>query len=86
MGSTVGMSALGLKPIVEVQFADYIYPALNQLITEISKSCYLSNGKFPIQMLLRIPIGALALQQGWGLKMRLSLILSYRRHYLDNIL
>lgn len=58
VGSTVGMSALGLKPIVEVQFADYIYPALNQLITEISKSCYLSNGKFPIQMLLRIPIGA----------------------------
>jgi 2-oxoisovalerate dehydrogenase E1 component len=47
VGSTIGMSALGLKPIVEVQFADYIYPGLNQLVTEISKSCYLSNGKFP---------------------------------------
>jgi 2-oxoisovalerate dehydrogenase E1 component len=46
VGSTIGMSALGLKPIVEVQFADYIYPGLNQLVTEISKSCYLSNGKF----------------------------------------
>lgn len=57
-GSTIGLSALGIKPIVEVQFADYIYPALNQLITEISKSCYLSNGKFPVQMLLRVPIGA----------------------------
>lgn len=58
IGSTVGMSAVGLKPIVEVQFADYIYPGINQLITEISKSCYLSNGKFPINMLLRVPTGA----------------------------
>ena len=58
IGSTVGMSAAGLKPIVEVQFADYIYPGLNQLVTEISKSCYLSCGKFPIQTLIRIPVGA----------------------------
>ena len=58
VGSTIGMSALGLKPVVEVQFADYIYPGLNQLVTEISKSCYLSNGKFPVQMILRIPIDA----------------------------
>jgi len=58
IGSTVGMSAVGLKPIVEVQFADYIYPGLNQLVTEISKSCYLSCGKFPVQTLIRVPIGA----------------------------
>ena len=58
IGSTVGMSAVGLKPIVEVQFADYIYPGINQLVTEISKSCYLSCGKFPIQTLIRVPIGA----------------------------
>lgn len=58
VGSTVGLSALGLKPIVEVQFADYIYPALNQLVTEISKSSYLSGGKYPVSMILRVPIGA----------------------------
>ena len=58
VGSTVGMSAVGLKPIVEVQFADYIWPGLNQLFTEVSRSCYLSNGKWPISMILRIPIGA----------------------------
>jgi 2-oxoisovalerate dehydrogenase E1 component len=58
IGSTVGMAAVGLKPIVEVQFADYIYPGLNQLVTEISKSCYLSCGKFPVQTLIRVPIGA----------------------------
>ena len=58
IGSTVGMSAVGLKPIVEVQFADYIYPGINQLITEVSKSCYLSGGKFPVSNIIRVPIGA----------------------------
>ena len=58
IGSTVGMSAVGLKPIVEVQFADYIWPGLNQLFTEVSRSYYLSNGKWPVSMILRVPIGA----------------------------
>ncbi|MFN7675960.1 thiamine pyrophosphate-dependent enzyme [Flavobacterium sp.] len=58
VGSTVGMSAVGLKPIVEVQFADYIWPALNQLFTEVSRSCFLTNGKWPVSMILRVPIGA----------------------------
>jgi len=58
IGSTVGMSAVGLKPIVEVQFADYIWPGLNQLFTEVSRSCYLTNGKYPVSMILRVPIGA----------------------------
>ncbi|MBS1640254.1 MAG: tungsten formylmethanofuran dehydrogenase [Bacteroidetes bacterium] len=58
VGSTIGMSALGLKPIVEVQFADYIFPAINQLATEVAKSNYLTNGKFPVQMVLRVPVGA----------------------------
>nr|MBP6315330.1 tungsten formylmethanofuran dehydrogenase [Chitinophagaceae bacterium] len=58
IGSTIGLSALGLKAFVEVQFADYIYPGINQLVTEISKSCFLSCGKFPVSMVLRVPIGA----------------------------
>lgn len=58
VGSTVGMAAVGLKPIVEVQFADYIFPGINQLYTELSRSYYLSNGKFPASMILRVPIGA----------------------------
>lgn len=58
VGSTVGMSAVGLKPIVEVQFADYIWPGLNQLFTEVSRSNYLTNGKWPVSMILRVPIGA----------------------------
>lgn len=58
IGSTVGMSAAGCKPIVEVQFADYIWPGLNQLFTEVSRSCYLSNGKWPVSCVIRVPIGA----------------------------
>ena len=57
-GSTAGMSAVGLKPIVEVQFCDYIFTGINQLITELSKSCYLSQGKYPVNSILRVPIGA----------------------------
>lgn len=58
VGSTIGMNAMGIKPIVEVQFADYIYPGLNQLVTEISKSSYLTCGRFPVSMILRVPVGA----------------------------
>lgn len=58
IGSTVGMSAAGLKPIVEVQFADYIWPGLNQLFTEVARSCYLTVGKWPVSCIIRVPIGA----------------------------
>jgi 2-oxoisovalerate dehydrogenase E1 component len=58
IGSTVGMSATGCKPIVEIQFADYIWPGLNQLFTEVSRSYYLSNGKWPVSCVIRVPIGA----------------------------
>ena len=58
IGSTVGMSAVGVKPIVEIQFADYIHPGINQLVSEISKSCYLTNGKFSVGAIIRVPVGA----------------------------
>lgn len=58
IGSTVGMSAVGCKPIVEIQFADYIWPGVNQLYAEVSRSYYLSHGKWPVQALIRVPIGA----------------------------
>jgi len=58
IGSTVGMSAVGVKPIVEVQFADYIHPGINQLVSEISKSCYLTNGQFSVSTIIRVPVGA----------------------------
>src|SRR5690606_38038804 len=56
--STASMVAVGAMPIVEIQFADYIWPGINQLVEELSKSCYLSKGKFPVQSLIRVPVGA----------------------------
>jgi 2-oxoisovalerate dehydrogenase E1 component len=58
VGSTVGMSAVGVKPIVEIQFADYAWAGINQLVVEISKSCYLTMGKYPVSCVIRIPVGA----------------------------
>ena len=58
IGSTLGMSCTGLRPIVEVQFADYLWPGLNQLFSELSRSYFLSNGKWPVHSLIRVPIGA----------------------------
>jgi 2-oxoisovalerate dehydrogenase E1 component len=58
IGSTVGMSAVGCKPFVEIQFADYIWPGVNQLFAEVSRSYYLSNGKWPVESVIRVPIGA----------------------------
>lgn len=58
VGSTAGMSAVGCKPVVEIQFADYIWPGINQLVTELSKSCYLSQGKYNVQSVIRVPTGA----------------------------
>lgn len=58
VGSTVGMSATGAKPVVEIQFADYIWTGVNQLVSELSKSYYLTNGKWNVQSIIRVPIGA----------------------------
>jgi 2-oxoisovalerate dehydrogenase E1 component len=58
IGSTVGLSATGVRPIVEVQFADYIYPGFNQLVSELSKSCFLTEGKYPVSCVIRVPVGA----------------------------
>ncbi|MEO8664183.1 MAG: thiamine pyrophosphate-dependent enzyme [Ignavibacteria bacterium] len=57
VGSTVGMSAVGVKPIVEIQFADYAWAGINQLVVELSKSCYLTMGKYPVSAVIRIPCG-----------------------------
>lgn len=58
IGSTAGMSATGCRPVVEVQFADYLWPGLNQLFTELSRSYMLSNGQWPVHSVIRVPIGA----------------------------
>lgn len=58
IGSCAGMAAVGCRPIVEIQFADYIWPGLNQLFTELSRAHYLSNGKWTVPAVIRVPCGA----------------------------
>lgn len=58
IGSTAGMNVVGIKPIVEIQFADYAWAGFNQLVVELSKSCYLSMGKYPVSAVIRIPCGS----------------------------
>lgn len=58
VGSTVGMASVGLRPIVEIQFGDYLWPGLNQLFTELSRSYFLSNGKWTANSVIRVPVGA----------------------------
>src|SRR5580658_1092617 len=57
MAVAVGMGAYGLRPIVEIQFADYIYPATDQLISEAARLRYRSAGQFIAPLTIRSPYG-----------------------------
>jgi 2-oxoisovalerate dehydrogenase E1 component beta subunit len=57
VAAAVGMAAYGLKPVVEIQFADYIYPGYDQLVSEAAKMRYRSGGDFTCPMTLRTPYG-----------------------------
>lgn len=57
VGAGVGMAAYGLKPVVEVQFADYMYPAYDQIVSEAARLRYRSAGEFTCPMVVRMPSG-----------------------------
>ncbi|MBO6900831.1 MAG: alpha-ketoacid dehydrogenase subunit beta [Rhizobiaceae bacterium] len=57
VGTAIGMAAYGLKPCVEVQFADYVYPAYDQIVSEAARLRYRSNGQFTCPMVIRMPTG-----------------------------
>jgi 2-oxoisovalerate dehydrogenase E1 component beta subunit len=57
VGAAVGMAAYGLRPCVEIQFADYMYPAYDQIVSEAARLRYRSNGQFTAPMVIRMPTG-----------------------------
>ncbi|HEY3343956.1 MAG TPA: alpha-ketoacid dehydrogenase subunit beta [Anaerolineaceae bacterium] len=56
-GVGIGAALYGLRPICEIQFADFIHPAINQIINEAAKMCYRSNGEWTVPMVIRAPYG-----------------------------
>ncbi len=57
VGAAIGMAIYGLKPVPEIQFADYIYPAFDQIVSELAKIRYRSGGEFTAPVVLRAPYG-----------------------------
>ncbi|MBS0219607.1 MAG: alpha-ketoacid dehydrogenase subunit beta [Proteobacteria bacterium] len=57
VGAAVGMAAYGLRPCIEIQFADYMYPAYDQIVSEAARIRYRSNGQFTVPMVVRMPTG-----------------------------
>ncbi len=57
VGVGVGAALYGMRPICEIQFADFIHPALNQILNEAARMCYRSNGDWTVPMVIRAPYG-----------------------------
>lgn len=57
VGTAVGMAAYGLRPVVEIQFADYVYPAIDQIVSEVARLRYRSAGEFIAPLTIRMPCG-----------------------------
>ena len=57
VGAGIGMAAYGLKPVVEIQFADYMYPAYDQIVSEAARLRHRSAGDFTCSMVIRMPTG-----------------------------
>ncbi len=57
VGSAIGMALYGLKPIAEIQFQDFIYPAFDQIVSELAKFRYRSGGQYPCHVVVRAPYG-----------------------------
>ncbi|NOR20358.1 MAG: alpha-ketoacid dehydrogenase subunit beta, partial [Xanthomonadales bacterium] len=57
IGSAIGIGVNGLRPVAEIQFADYIYPGLDQIISELARLRYRSGGEFSSPVTIRTPCG-----------------------------
>ncbi len=57
VGTAIGMALYGLKPVAEIQFLDFIYPAFDQIVSELAKFRYRSGGQYPCPVTIRAPYG-----------------------------
>src|SRR4029078_9342258 len=57
IGAAIGMALYGLVPVPEIQFADFIYPAYDQIVSELAKFRYRSGGEYPAKLVIRTPVG-----------------------------
>jgi len=57
IGTAIGMALYGLKPVAEIQFTDFIYPAYDQIVSELAKFRYRSGGQYPCHVVIRAPYG-----------------------------
>lgn len=57
IGAALGMSVYGYRPVAEIQFADYVFPGLDQLVSQVAKTRYRSKGQFTARMVVRMPAG-----------------------------
>jgi 2-oxoisovalerate dehydrogenase E1 component beta subunit len=57
VGAAIGMAAYGMRPIAEIQFSDFIYPAFDQIVSEAAKFRYRSGGEYTCPMVIRTPVG-----------------------------
>jgi len=57
VGTAIGMALYGLRPVPEIQFADFIYPAYDQIVSELAKLRYRSGGEYPAPVVIRTPVG-----------------------------
>jgi acetoin:2,6-dichlorophenolindophenol oxidoreductase subunit beta len=58
VGAAVGAAMVGMKPIAEMQYGDFVFCAMDQVINQAAKICYMSNGQLCVPMVLRLPVGA----------------------------
>jgi pyruvate dehydrogenase E1 component beta subunit len=57
IGTAIGMALYGLVPVPEIQFADFIFPAYDQIVSELAKFRYRSGGQYPAKLVIRTPVG-----------------------------
>ncbi|MBL8602181.1 MAG: alpha-ketoacid dehydrogenase subunit beta [Myxococcales bacterium] len=57
IGTAIGMALYGMRPVPEIQFSDFIFPAFDQIVSELAKFRYRSGGEYPAKMVIRTPVG-----------------------------